>query len=96
VHRNCSLVLTLDHIDCCVTFTDKISGPLSAEDIVKISDHFQGPLHKKWLSFLSPNPEIPESLDFDNLMHSDMDASIENIFSFCGTELMPSSTDNTR
>jgi hypothetical protein len=76
--------------DCCVTFTDKISGPLSAEDIVKISDHFQGPLHKKWLSFLSPNPEIPESLDFDNLMHSDMDASIENIFSFCGTELMPS------
>jgi hypothetical protein len=67
----------------------KVSGPLSADDIVRISDHFQGPLHRKWLSFLSPSPETPDFLDFDNLIHFDLDSSIEDIFSFHESEPIP-------
>ncbi|KAL5356590.1 hypothetical protein BJX96DRAFT_143053 [Aspergillus floccosus] len=76
-------------LDCCDTFMRKVSGSLSAEDIVRISDHFQGPLHQKWLSFLSPSPETPEFIDFDNLIHFDLDASIEDMFSFHESEQIP-------
>jgi hypothetical protein len=76
-------------LDCCDAFMHKVSGPLSADDIVRISDHFQGPLHRKWLSFLSPSPETPDFLDFDNLIHFDLDSSIEDIFSFHESEPIP-------
>ncbi|KAJ9131790.1 hypothetical protein NKR23_g11541 [Pleurostoma richardsiae] len=36
------------------TFVLKVSEPLQPEDICHIMDHFHGPLHQKWLNFLSP------------------------------------------
>jgi hypothetical protein len=66
-----------------------VSGPLSVEDIFRVSDHLQGPLHQKWLNFLSQDPGTSEFLNMDNLINFDLDAAIENIFSCPGTESVP-------
>lgn len=82
-------ILTLLHADCCVTFTNKVSGPLGVEDIFRVSDHLQGPLHQKWLNFLSQGPGTSEFLNMDNLVNFDLDAAIESIFPFSGSESVP-------
>ncbi|CAI7607757.1 unnamed protein product [Penicillium manginii] len=82
-------------LDCSVTFTNKISGSLSTEDILQISDNLQGPFHQKWFNFLSPDPESTDCLNSDDLMLFDWDSSIENMLWLHGSDSVPSLTNDS-
>lgn len=49
-------LLTIILIDCYDALVRKLIGPLQPKDIERILDHFNGPLHQKWLNFLSLLP----------------------------------------
>jgi hypothetical protein len=58
------------------TFVLKVSEPLQPEDICYVMDHFHGPLHQKWLNFLSPVLGMRPYFQDNELLYPDLAAPI--------------------
>jgi len=69
-------------------FTSTVPEYVRPEDIYRLLDQFHGPLHKKWLNFLSITPEMSHSTSLEDLENSVLSTSTVSANSFETSEWM--------